>query len=145
MFIDFRERGRERERERQNIDVKEKHWLVASCTHPDQESNLGYNLGLCPNLGLNPQPFGVWNKAPTNWALGQGSNNLVFNDYAYCLKLWVLSNTSATHQRDHWLQQSMERDPRSLQSWVLAWLSKQFPFLYSPGLWFAFLLPSETL
>ena len=39
MAIDFRERGRERERNKR-IDVREKHWSVASCTHPDQELNL---------------------------------------------------------------------------------------------------------
>ena len=33
LFI-FRERGEERERER-NVDVREKHRSVASCTHPD--------------------------------------------------------------------------------------------------------------
>ena len=58
MFLDFRERGREkieterdtdreterqRERERErNIDVREKHQLVASCK--------------CPNWGSNLQP-----------------------------------------------------------------------------------------
>ena len=35
MFIDFRERGREGEREREgNIDVREKHQGVVSCTQP---------------------------------------------------------------------------------------------------------------
>ena len=40
MFINFRER--------------EKHWLIASHMHSDQE--------------LNPQLSGVWDDAPTNWA-----------------------------------------------------------------------------
>ena len=40
MFIDFRER--EREREKKNIDVREKHQVVAS------------------DRGMNLQPFGVW-------------------------------------------------------------------------------------
>ena len=58
MFIE-REReesggwGIECERDR-NIDVREKHLLVAS--------------RLCPDQGLNPQPFGVWDDAPTNLA-----------------------------------------------------------------------------
>ena len=39
MLTDFREgEGRERERDR-NIDVREKHRLVASCTHPNQGLN----------------------------------------------------------------------------------------------------------
>ena len=40
MIIDFREgEGGERERKR-NIDMREKHPLVASCTHPDWGPNL---------------------------------------------------------------------------------------------------------
>ena len=38
MPTDFRERGREGERER-NIDVREKHWSIASLKCPDQEQN----------------------------------------------------------------------------------------------------------
>ena len=38
MFIDFTERGRKGGREK-NIKVTEKHRLVASHTHPNQESN----------------------------------------------------------------------------------------------------------
>ena len=44
--------------ERKKIDVKEKHWSVASRVHPD--------------WGLNPQPFDVWDDAPTNWATRPG-------------------------------------------------------------------------
>ena len=36
-FIAFRERERERER---NIDVREKHLLIASCTCPDKGSHV---------------------------------------------------------------------------------------------------------
>ena len=63
MLIDFREWGREREGER-NIDVREKHPLVTSHTCPDR----GWNpqLGMCPDLELNPQHFGVQDDAPTN-------------------------------------------------------------------------------
>ena len=50
MLTDFRKRGREGERE------GEKHPLVASPKWPDQ----GRNLGMCPDWGLNPQPFGSW-------------------------------------------------------------------------------------
>ena len=37
VFIDFRDRGRG---VGENIDVREKHQLVASCTHPDGGLNL---------------------------------------------------------------------------------------------------------
>ena len=29
------------------------------------------NLGMCPEQKSNPQPFGVWDGAPTNWTTGQ--------------------------------------------------------------------------
>ena len=59
MFIDFRQRekwghdgGRERKRERAS------------------EREIGrlllHNLGMCPELELNLQPFVVWDDAPTN-------------------------------------------------------------------------------
>ena len=49
MVIDFRERRGGREREtRKNINQ------FASCTE-DQTPN----LGMCPDQGSNPQPFGV--------------------------------------------------------------------------------------
>ena len=54
MFINFREKGRE----------KEKHQLVASCTHPDQGMELA--AWVCPDQASNPQPFGVRNNTPTN-------------------------------------------------------------------------------
>ena len=51
--------GRKRERER-NIDVKEKHRLVASCMRPDWEPNRQPFLGLRDNAPTNgaiwPQP-----------------------------------------------------------------------------------------
>ena len=59
MFTDFRDRGREREREK-NRDVGEKHRLVA--------------FRICPNWGLNPQHFDVWDDQPTE-PLGQGSHS----------------------------------------------------------------------
>ena len=52
MCIDFGEKER-------NIDVREKHRLVASYTHPNQGSNL--QLGMCPNQESNPEPSGIWN------------------------------------------------------------------------------------
>ena len=58
-FIAFRVRRRER-----NTDGREKHQSVASCAFPT-----GYrtcNLGTCPDLGSNLQPFGLWDDAPTN-------------------------------------------------------------------------------
>ena len=52
-------RGWERERERS------KHWL------PPIHSLMGCrtcDLGMCPDWDLNPSFFGLWDKAPTNWA-----------------------------------------------------------------------------
>ena len=64
IFIAFRGRGRGRERKK-NIDVREKHQSVASCTGPNQ--------------GLNPQPGSVpwWAVTPTAfWCTGRCSNQL---------------------------------------------------------------------
>ena len=51
-------RKRERGTGEENIDMREKHWLVASHTH----------LGMCPSWESksNPQPFGVGDDVPSN-------------------------------------------------------------------------------
>ena len=64
--MDFRKRGRGGEREREkHIDVRKKHWLVASHMHAIEP-------GMCPDWESNPQPFGVQDDAPTNWATWPG-------------------------------------------------------------------------
>ena len=61
IFIYLTERGKERERKRQrNIDVREKHPLVASCTHPDW-------IGDMPWAGIEPV---------ISWWTGGWSNQL---------------------------------------------------------------------
>ena len=99
MFIDFRERGRERERERRDretererqrerdrerdtererqerqtekeISVREKYWLVASHTCPDQ--GLKPQPKCVPWLGIEPTTFWCGDDAPTNWATWPG-------------------------------------------------------------------------
>ena len=47
----------EKERER-NIDVLEKHWLVAS--HASQTRDLTCNPDMCPDWELNQWPFALW-------------------------------------------------------------------------------------
>ena len=74
MFTDFREREREKEREieterQRNIDVTEQYQSVASCMPPTGDRTC--NLGMCPDQGLNPQPFGAWDNIPTETP-GQG-------------------------------------------------------------------------
>ena len=51
--------GRER-----NINVIEKHQLVAFRMHPTGDKT--NNLGMCPDWELNLQSFGLWDDAPTN-------------------------------------------------------------------------------
>ena len=58
MFIDFRER--ETSMWERNIN-----WLPPVYTLTRDRT---HNLGVCPDQELNPQPFGVWEDAPTNWA-----------------------------------------------------------------------------
>ena len=66
----FRERGKEKREIDGNIDVKEKHQLIASGTCPDVGGggNWTHNLGMCADQGWNPQPFCLRDDAPTNWA-----------------------------------------------------------------------------
>ena len=65
MFIDFTERGRKREREERNINVREKHWPVASSTPPHRDLNLQPRYVLQP--GIKPTTF---------CCMGQCSNQL---------------------------------------------------------------------
>ena len=64
VFIDSRERGRERKRER-NIDVRQKHWLVASRMCANQESTPKHRY--VPRPGIEPATF---------WGMGHHSNQL---------------------------------------------------------------------
>ena len=55
----FLERGEGREKERKkNINMREKHQSVASCTRPKQ--NQTRNAGMCPDQKSNPQRFALW-------------------------------------------------------------------------------------
>ena len=52
------------------MEVKEKHRLVASGTHPYQVSN--GNLGMCLDQESNPQPLGVGDDTQPTELPGQG-------------------------------------------------------------------------
>ena len=66
MFTDFREEGRERNKDERDMDVREKHWSVSSSLYSDWGLNLQFRH--VPDWESNPQPLGVWDEAPTNWA-----------------------------------------------------------------------------
>ena len=59
MFIDFRGGGMDSERERENE-------LHPICT---PTGDLTCNLSMCSDWQSNPQPSGVWDDAPTSWAI----------------------------------------------------------------------------
>ena len=69
-FIALKKRGRERERET-SMSERERHWLVASCTHPDWGL---YTLGqgikpqprYVPWLRIEPATFWLQDDVPTN-------------------------------------------------------------------------------
>ena len=67
MLIDSREWGREGKRER-NINGREKHQVVASCTWWDWNWDQTHNLGMCPDRESNLQRFGFGDDAQINWA-----------------------------------------------------------------------------
>lgn len=52
MPTDFRETGSEREK---HINMREKQLSVIPYMYPDQDQN--HNLGMCPNLGIEPTTF----------------------------------------------------------------------------------------
>ena len=55
------------------IDLREIERLVASCMHSSNSNgDWTRNLGMCPDQESNPQPFGVWDDAPTNLATWPG-------------------------------------------------------------------------
>ena len=52
------ERGERKEQERERYTGQ----LPALCAVTGDQTE---NLGMCPDWELNPQPFGVWDDAPT--------------------------------------------------------------------------------
>ena len=78
----FRERGgREKEKER-NIDVWEKHWLVAS--HVPPTGDLAHNSGMCPVRESNQWHFGSYaDTQSTRLHPGPKLSLLIFNQGLY--------------------------------------------------------------
>ena len=72
MFTDFREKGREGERGRETLRGERNIDWLPFVHAPTREKT--YNLGMCPDLESNPQPFSLWDDAPTNWAIPPGAN-----------------------------------------------------------------------
>ena len=65
---------KERDRETQ---MQEKHWSVASHMCPNWDQT--WNLDMCPDWELNPQPFGVWMMHQQIEQPGQGSDFLFYH------------------------------------------------------------------
>ena len=64
LFWERREgRGKERDR---NIDMWEKHWLVASCIPPNGDWT--HNAGMFPSWESNWQPFTLWGHNQLSYA-----------------------------------------------------------------------------
>ena len=77
LFTVSRERGRGRNREgqrgREEGGERGKHWceretLISCLLIRTPTGGWTSKLGMCPDRDLNPQPFGQWDDAPTNWA-----------------------------------------------------------------------------
>lgn len=82
MFIDFRERKGEIEK---NMDVTEKHGLVAFLTHPNQYWN--HHLDMCPGLELN-----LWFFCEHSWSFNQVS----YTSYGYSMNSHNTSLSTST-------------------------------------------------
>ena len=50
------------------------------------------NLVMCPDWELDPRPFGVWEDAPTDWAIGQDRVDFhLFNENKFTYKFtWAV-------------------------------------------------------
>ena len=73
MFVDFRERGREGERERErNIDETLRETLICFPSYAPRNGDWNRNLGMCPDCGSNPEPFGLYDDTPSNWTTSAG-------------------------------------------------------------------------
>ena len=99
-FIDLKERGRrEKERER-NIDVREKHLLVASCIHPDQGVNLQPNPWPRHVSWLAIEPTIFWSAGwyPTNWATPARATSIILERRKLRAKggKWLLKSNTAS-------------------------------------------------
>ena len=71
MFIDFREK---------RSDSETLLWERNISSLPPVLGPTGdHTLGMCPGWESHPQPFGVWNNAPTNWATWPGPDARLFN------------------------------------------------------------------
>ena len=81
MFIDFRNRGRKR-----NIDVRNIDQLP-----PTQAPSGDWtcNLGMCSDRKLNPQPFGVQDGTPSNWATWPGLILSFFLSFFFFLRFYL--------------------------------------------------------
>ena len=93
-----RDGGRETDRERE-IDR-----FPPSCTpsedqnltHPNQGSNP--HLNMCPDQESNPQPFGVRNDSPTNWATHPAPMNMFFNSHQLGSVSFLFPDAILIHQ-----------------------------------------------
>ena len=92
IFIDSRKKRRrwvgvgEEERE---TSMWEKHWSVASHTHPDWESNP--HPGMCPDWESNLWPFSLWDNTATHPATLARANQDFYSGLTYCKAIhWSL-------------------------------------------------------
>ena len=83
MFINFRERGREKEEERE----REKHQCERNIDQLppvcDPSGDCTHNC-MCPDWESNPQPFGIWDDAPTNWHLARTQQVILRISIKWC-------------------------------------------------------------
>ena len=79
MPTDFRERGREGK----ETSMGERNIRGLPLSHAPTRGQT-CNLGMCPEWESNPWPFGLWEDAPTNWAiLARAKFNIFKNSKKY--------------------------------------------------------------
>ena len=94
-------------------------WLPPKCALTGDQT---CNWGMCPDGKANPQPFGVQDNAPTNWATGPGHDDLNV-DLWHLFLSWmsVITQFPSLH---------LFLDPSQLLKPHVNWVSLTFYFSY---------------
>ena len=102
MPTDFRERGREGK----ETSMRERNIRGLPLSHAPTRGQT-CNLGMCPEWESNSWPFGLWEDAPTNWAILARAK---FNIFKNSKKIHLLISEREGGERERFRQRDRERN-----------------------------------